>query len=704
MRGWGRDGTHVLFSSPRDLTYQRGGALFLVSVDGGLPERLAMPYAWDGDFSGDGARIAYQPFPSGYSGVSGWRHYRGGTTPPIWLFDLSSHEIERIPHDPVNDSHPMWVGEKVYFVSDRNGTANIFSYEPHGGVRQMTRLTDWDVRWAHAGDGALIFEAGGRLHLLDPATEAVTTLHITIHPDLPDARSHWVPAAKTITASGISPTGSRALFAARGDILTVPAEKGDVRDLTRSPGSHERSPLGAPDGSEIAYVSDASGEYRLVITPQDGLGESRTIDLGPPDHYTLLAYSPDSSRIVYAHSGLTLYAIATSGKGRPVAIDAHHAQLFGTRYEVAFSPDSRWLAYTKVMPNRFRVMMLHDFKTGANHQITEGMGETASPVFSHDGKYLYFTASTNIGPAKSPLDMTSQERPVRRGIYAAVLRADGKTPLPLQSDDEKVKTDEGKGAGKDKSTPDDEGDDEGEEKSDGDDSDKKATRIDVEGLSGRIVALPVPERDYVGLAVAKDGDLFYIERRQPGITVEPPGSEQQAIHTLRRFDGKSRKQESFIEGVAGFAMSADGSKMLVSLPGRRWSMVETGKKPVAGGKALNMSAARVLVDPRREWRQIYEESWRILRDFFWDPNMHGADWQVVHDKYSPLVDHVGSRQDLSYVLVEMLAELVSSHARAAGGDTVHAEGAPVGLLGADYTIDHGHYRIELGEDRMKAQV
>lgn len=683
VRGWSGDGSRVLFASARDLTYERGGALYTVSTDGGFPERLPMPYAWDGDFSGDGRWIAYQPFPSGYSGRSGWKRYRGGTTPPIWLFDLVSHKIERIPHDRVNDAHPMWLGDKVYFVSDRNGTANIFVHAPGGTVRQITRLTDWDVRWASGEGQAIVFEAAGRLHLLDLVTEKVSTLAITIAPDLPEARPHWVSAMQTVTAAGISPSGARAVFAARGDILSVPVEKGDVRNLSRSPGSHERSPLWSPDGKEIAYVSDGSGEYAMVIAPQDGLGDSRTIELGPPDHYTLLAYSPDGERIVYTHSGLTLFSIATSGQGKPVPIDTNAVLLFGPRYEVAFSPDSRWLAYTRVLPNRFRVLMLHDFASGASHQVTEGLGEVASPVFSHDGKYLYFTASTNIGPSKIPLDMTTQERPVRRGIYAAVLSSDGKTPLPPESDEE-PETNDLKDGGMKKTAA---------EKEAAEDAGAPETRVDLERLPGRIVALPVPERDYDSLAVSKDGDLYYIEELQPGITNEPPGTDQQAIGTLRRFDMKTRKQENFLDGVAGFSISADGAKLLVFQGAGRFSVVDAGAQADGGGKKINLEAARVRVVPREEWRQIYGESWRIMRDYFWDENMHGADWQAVHDKYRPLVDHVGSREGLTTILIEMVAEVTSSHARAWGGDTVQAEGAPVGLLGADFAIENGRYRI-----------
>ncbi len=459
----------------------------------------------------------------------------------------------------------------------------------------------------------------------------------------------------------------------------MPAEKGDIRNLTRSPGSHERNPLWSPDGERIAWLSDASGEYELVIGPQDGIGDMRTIALGPADYYFLLDWSPDGSTIVYTHSGLTLFSIATSGEGKPKVIDRNEVQP-EQNTEVAFSPDSRWLAYTKVLGNHFRVLNLHDFETGENVQITEGLGEVSSPVFSHDGKYLYFTASTNIGPSKSGLDMTTQEKPVRRGIYAAVLAADGKTPLPLESDDEKgkAKTEEKEGKKDDKKK---------------DDQETEPTRIDVEGLVGRIVALPVAERDYDSLAVSKSGDLFYVERQQPGVSEEPPGSEPRAIHTLQRFDMEKREQETFLDGVAGFTMSRDGSKMLVSLPHRRWSIVEAGKKAEGGGKPLPLDAARVRVVPREEWRQIFDESWRVYRDFFWDANMHGADWKAIHDKYRPLVEHVGCREDLDDILVQMVAEVVSSHARAAGGDTVEPEGAPVGLLGADYTVENDHYRI-----------
>ncbi len=701
--GWSPDGSQVLFDSPRDLTYQRGGALFLVSTRGGFPERLPMPYAWDGAFSGDGARIAYQPFPSGYGGISGWRHYRGGTTPPIWLFDRASHEIERVPHDGANDSHPMWVGDRVYFVSDRAGTSNVFVYED-GAVRQVTRLEDWDVRWANATGDALVFAAGGRLHVVDLATERVETLAIDLQADLPATRPHWAPVAETITDDGISPSGARALFAARGEILTVPAEKGDVRNLTRTPGSHERTPLWSPDGTEVAWVSDASGEYELVIGPHDGIGATRTIRLGPPDYYSLRAWSPDGGRIVYTHSGLKLFSISTSGASGPEVIDESSTRLFAGGFDVAFSPDGRWLAYTKILPNRFRVLMLHDFAGGGNHQVTSGLGEVASPVFSRDGKVLYFTASTNIGPAKVGLDMTTQERPVRRGIYAAVLAAGGETPLPLESDDEPAVAENeldagGGGAGaaqgkeaKGKKTKEKEEGDAGDEPG----AEEKApapTRIDLDGLAGRIVALPVPERDYDTLAVAAGGDLFYVERRPPGVSEEPPGGEGQAVHTLLRFDLEKRHQETFLDGVAGFAMSRDGKKLLVSLPHHAWSILDAGEKAEGAGKPLPLAAVRVRVVPREEWPEVFEEAWRLYRDFFWDPNMHGADWQAVHDKFRPLVDEAGSREDVDDLLVQMVAEVVSSHARAAGGDTVEAEGAPVGLLGADFAVEDGHYRI-----------
>jgi tricorn protease len=678
VRGWNASGDAVLFTSGRELRFERGGHLYTVSVDGGLPTRLPMPVAWDGAFSSDGARIAYQPFPSGYSGASGWKRYRGGTTPPIWLFDMKTHEIEKMPRAGVNDTDPMWIGNRVYFLSDQNRTINVFAYEPGGdNVRQITNHTDWDIRWANGSSGTIIYEAGGALYRLDLNSEETTRLVIRLDPDLPETRARWVEGGRFVQGAAISPSGKRAVFAMRGDIVTVPADKGEVRNLTRTTGAHERFPLWSPDGGRIAFVSDEGGEYGLVIVDQTGAGETRRYELGDPDFYFLSAWSPAGDRIVYTDPHLQIYCIELES-GKRTLIDTHAVSWSGT--EVAFSNDGKWLAYTLVRANHMRALMLYEFDTGARHQVTEGMSEVGSPVFGRDGKYLFFTASTNFGPRNAFLDMSNRELPTRRGIYAAVLSADGVTPLPPETGDEEVK-----------GGP--EGDGDGDDDDDGKSGDKKETpSLDVEGLSNRVVALPVAQRNYTSLAVTKDGSLLYLENQSPGITIDPPGSETQAVHTLRKFSFKDRESSVVSSDVASVVVSRDGAKMLIAGPQRSWRIASTEGNDEED-KQLDLSAARIRVEPRAEWRQMYEEAWRQVRDMFYDPGTHGANWKAVHDKYSPLVDHVGRREDLNFIMIEMMAELVSSHARIFAGDFVRNEGAPTGLLGADFVLENGRYRI-----------
>jgi tricorn protease len=679
VRGWSTSGDAVLFASSREIRYERGGHLYLVAVDGGLPTRLPMPVAWDGAFSSDGARIAYQPFPSAYSGASGWKGYRGGRTPPIWLFDMKSHEIEKMPRAGVNDTDPMWIDGRVYFLSDQNRITNVFAYEPGGeSVRQITNHADWDIRWANGTSGTIVYEAAGALYTLDLDSEESTRLVVRLDPDLPETRARWVDGGRFVQGAGISPAGKRAVFAMRGDIVTVPADKGEFRNLTRTTGVHERFPLWSSDGGRIAYLTDEGGEYGLVVTEQTGDGETRRYELGDPDFYFLSAWSPSGDRIVYTDPHLQIYCIELES-GKRTLIDTHAVSWSGT--EVAFSNDGRWLAYTLVRPNHMRALMLYDFETGARHQITEGMSEVASPVFDREGKYLFFTASTNFGPRNAFLDMSNRELPTRRGIYAAVLSADGVTPLPHETGDEEVNGE---------SEADKNGDDEA--KPEGKNDEEKETRLDVEGLANRIVALPIAQRNYTSLAVAKDGSLLYLEERSPGITIDPPGSETQAVHTLHKFSFEDRKSSLVSGDVARFVVSHDGTKMLIAGPQRAWRIASTEGKSDED-KRLDLSAARIRIEPRAEWRQMYEEAWRQVRDMFYDADTHGADWDAVHDKYSPLVDHVGRREDLNYIMIEMMAELVSSHARIFAGDFVRNEGAPTGLLGADFVLANGRYRI-----------
>ena len=675
VRGWSPDGRAVLFTSPRHLTYQRGGQLFTVALAGGLPQALPMPIAYDGAWSPDGRKIAYQPFPSGYSGRSGWRRYRGGTTPPIWLFDIESHAIRRVPNAGVNDRHPMWIGDRVYFVSDRDGVFNLWSFDPKtGALDELTHHRDWDISSAAGTDDAIIYAQGGRLHLYDLASGKARTLAIDIRADLPEARPRWVDGSKFITDAGLAPDGSRAVFSSRGEIVTVPARSGGMRNLTRSSGAHDRSPLWSPDGRTIAYLSDAGGEYALVLAPQDGLGSRRTIPLaGAPAYYWLRAFTPDGKTLLYEDNHLALYALDLKS-GRSRRIDRHVRRWFPPGFEVAVSPDSSWIAYSRVGANYLRQLFLYNLRTGSRITVGDGLAGMGTPVFSRDGRYLYFTASTNIGPANAWLDMSNQERPVRAGIYSLVLSATGETPLPLRNDEPDAgKTEKSKS--RKKKTPD------------------VVTRVDAAGLDRRIVALPVAERDYSRLLIGKDGALYYLAEQPQGVEKAPPGRENEAVDTLYRFDPESRKESVFLRGVADAMISGDGSTLLLARAHGKWAIVPVGETAPAAPKPLALASMKLRIDPKAEWRQIFDEAWRIERDFFYDPGLHGADWPAIRRKYAALLDDVGSRADLNRILVMLVAELESGHARAFGGDVPKGPGAPVGLLGADYRIENGLYRI-----------
>ena len=674
VRGWSPDGTSVLFTSPRHLTYQRGGQLFTVALTGGLPQPLPMPIAYDGAWSPDGQRIAYQPFPSGYSGRSGWRRYRGGTTPPIWIFDLESHEIERIPDAGVNDRHPMWIGDRIYFVSDRDDVFNLWSYDPATGtLDQLTHHRDGDIMSAAGSGDAIIYARDGRLHLYDLAARKARTLAIDIKADLPEARPRWVDGSKFITDTALAPDGSRAVFSSRGEIVTVPARSGGIRNLTGSPGAHDRSPLWSPDGRTIAYLSDASGEYELVLAPQDGLGPRRTIPLaGAPAYYWLRAFTPDGRTLLYEDNHLHLYALDLRS-GRSRLIDRHARRWFPPGFEVAVSPDGSWIAYSRVGANYLRQLFLYNLGTGSRITVGDGLAGMGTPAFSRDGRYLYFTASTNLGPANAWLDMSNQERPVRAGLYSLVLSETGETPLPLKDDEPGT----GKRAKSD----------------DGEKAVAVTTRVDAAGLDRRIVALPVAERNYSRLLIGKDGALYYLAERPEGVEKAPPGGEREAVDTLYRFDPESRRESVFLDGVADAAISGDGSQLLLARPHETWAIVPVGETAPEAPKPLALASLKLRIDPRAEWRQIFAEAWRIERDFFYDPGMHGADWPAIRRKYEALLDDVGSRADLNRLLVMLVAELESGHARAFGGDVPEGSGAPVGLLGADYRIENGLYRI-----------
>ena len=674
-QGWSPDGQRVLFTSYRN-TPNGYGRFYTISLEGRFPEPLPIPRAERGVYSEDGTRIAYTAIPDPF--VT-WRRYRGGRTTPIWLFDLESYEIEEIPHENASDTYPIWMGDTVYFLSDRNHTMNLFAYDTNSKeIQQVTHHTDFDIKSASGGTGVVVYEQGGRLHIFSPSDGKTTPLKIHAAPDLPSVRPHYKKVRSSVRSAHISPSGIRAVFEVRGDIFTAPVKKGDIRNLTRTPGVHERSPSWSPDGKRIAYFSDASGEYQLMIRDQGGLEKPEVYSPGDPTFYYAPQWSPDGKKIAYTDKRLNLFYLDLEKK-EPVLIDTDTYDHPLRSLDPVWSPDSKWIAYTRRLDNQFRAVFLYELATGETHQITDGRSDAISPCFGLDGKNLFFIASTDFGLNTGWLDMSSYERPITGSIYAVVLSKDDPSPFAPESDEEKDEEEKKE-------------DEKEEEK--GDRKKKKEKPVEVhihlENIDQRIVALPLSAGKYSRIKAAAERKLFYMVDRK-------------ALHC---FDLKERKGELFMDKVSDYWITYDGKKLMYKGENNAYRIVKTGEKPKAdqkqedAGKSnpddgkLNLDKMEILVDPPAEWTQMFHEAWRIQRDFFYAPNMHGADWEAVRERYLPFLKHVAHREDLNYLFSQMFGELVAGHAYVGGGDMPGSPYVAVGLLGADYEIVDGYYRIK----------
>lgn len=702
VSGWSPDGKRVLFASPREVLNNRSNQLYEVSVDGGYEKQVMKAVAYEGAWSADGKQLAYRPYGAAYAGISGWRQSRGGTTPPVWIMDMASQKWQQVPHVNATDSAPVWAGGEVVFISDRaDGAANLFAFNPATqSLRQLTHETQWDVRSVDADGTTLVYESGGRIKQIELAGGEPHVLDIQLASIAPQARPQWKDAGKALTSARLSSTGKRVVVSARGEVFTVPVKDGSVRNLTETAGVREKDALWSPDGQRVAYISDAPGmRHELVLQAQTGLGAKERFLLPKEGYYTLQDWSPDGHTLVLQDNHLNLYKLglaagAQRGQLVKIATDQRRGGL-----DVSFSPDSRWLAYTAAGENYFGRIWLHDLTTGRNHAVTDGLSHAGNPAFSAKGDVLYFTTSINSGPSQVGLDLSTQERPLRVGLYAVVLAADGKSPLAPKAGDEEGKKDEKKEEKKDEAKKDEAKKDDKKadakkdeaKKDDKKDEKPKPVRIDFDGLAERIVALPVAERNYDNLAVASDGALFYLQHPQPGASNEPPQAERRATAELWRFDFEERKPKMVKGGVATFSLSEDRKKLLLTVAGGKLEVGDASEK--YDGKPVDLSGLRARVDPKAEWKQIFDEAWWMEKDYFYDPALHGLNWQAVYDRYLPQLAHVQRREDLNDLLVQMIGELQVGHNRAGGGDVHQEAPVPVGLLGADFTIEQGRYRI-----------
>ncbi|MEM1125447.1 MAG: PDZ domain-containing protein [Bacteroidota bacterium] len=671
VQGWTPDGERVLFRSGRQGHPTELSTFYTVAAvleEDRWPEPLGVPRAAQGDLSADGRFVAYEPIT--YWDPE-WRNYRGGQALPIWIVDLDDLSLQRTPR--VNDERhlrPVWLDGTLYYLSERDFASNVWSYDPTTGAeRQLTFHTEYDVKSLDAGPDALVYEQGGYLHLLDPATGTSETLTIHARGDLDSIRPRWEEVeARALTNASLSPTGQRALFEHRGDLFTVPKEHGPWRNLTETPGEAERAPAWSPDGTQIAYFSDFSGEYRLVVTDQYGTETLRSVELPEPTYYFRPAWSPDGDHIAFTDTDYQLWLVdLESGDAQVIDTDGY-AHPNRTMNPV-WAPGGRYLAYPRLLDTQFKQIRVYDTETQQHIDITNGFADAVTPVWDAGGEYLYLLASTDYGLNTGWLDMSSYDRPITRALYVVALAEDTPSPFLPRSDDE----------------PEPAEDEETDEEEDGEsDEEEEPLQIDPDGLDRRIMAVPnLPSRNFVGLVAGPEGHVFVLESvpNQPGLTVH-------------RYSLDDREAMRFMGGVQGFVTSHDRAQALYRQGGTWGIVAAAGGPPEAGAGALALGDLRQRVDPVAEWQQIFREGWRLQRDFLYVDNMHGAPWDEVFTWYKPWVDHVRHRTDLNYLLDMMGGEIGVGHSYVGGGDQPDVDRVPVGLLGADFTIQEGHYQIE----------
>lgn len=657
---WHPQEDRVLFGSGRDVATRGHQHLFLMAKSGGHPAGLGIPTAWNATYSADGKHVAYNPLPEAFRQ---WKNYRGGRFSRIWVQKLSDNSVVEIPTEGSNDVDPQWIDGQVYFRSDRGGEFNLFVFNPEAKtVKQLTDYQDFPILDLGAGAGELAFERAGELHVFNPKTEKVTPVRIDIQTDLLEVRPRIVSGRRHLRSMSLSPNGKRVVADFRGDILTAPTSQGDVRNLTMTPGAHETYPEWSPDGKTIAYFSDASGEHQLHLYDVAS-GKAREITLGGSGFYAYPNWAPDSEKLVVEDNSRSIYVVdVAAGTVKKIDQDVSFFPgvfrgLFGS-----WSHDSEWIAYAKTTATNFERAYLYEVSTGKSTAVSDGYSNVTEPTFSRDGKYLYLSASTDAGPAINWFQQSSQDMEVSNSIYLVTLQQETVSPLKKVNDDEAIVT---------------ENDDEDEDAEDDDEDEDEKLRIDFDNIEQRIIDLPMRPGNYSNL-VATDGGLLFISRNDEG-------------SEMMHFSLEDQKAEPVMD-AAGFSASPNGSKMLVNASGR-FLVGDLGKK---AKDAVDLSGMRVKVDPKAEWANIFQEAWRVNRDFFYDPGMHGVDWEAARAKYAPFLQDVPTQADLYEVMTWMMSELGVGHHRFSGPAplTDRPDYVPGGLLGADLAVENGRYRIK----------
>jgi len=672
VQGWTPDGK-ILFQSGREGHPTRLWQFYTVGLDGGLPKAVSAAQAYEGEMSADGSLLAFQEI--GFWDPE-WRNYRGGQAQPVRVVSTSDWSLRTPPWEGERQMSPVWMDGVVYYISERDWAANVWSWNPATGEeRQRTFHSDFDVKSLGAGDGVVVYEQGGYLHELDPATDRTRQLEIQVAGDMVWARPRWedVPANQLQNAR-LSPTGKRALFEYRGELFTVPVEEGSWRNITNSPGVADRHAVWSPNGDRVAWFSDEGGEYGLVVAEQDG-GNPRRIDIADPTFFFVPTWSPDGTRLAFTDTDYRVLVLDLES-GELTHVDTDRFAHPERSMNPVWSPDSRWIAYSRRLDNQLRAVFVHDTRTGQTRQLTDGMADAITPVWDAGGEYLYFLASTNYGLNTGWLDMTSYDRPVTRALYVTLLREDGVSPFMPRSDEEAVEAEAGEGEGE-----------RGAGRGSGGAPDAGGTPevvIDFDGISGRILDAPgLPLRNYTGLVEGPAGRVFVAEA--------VPNQRGMTLHRYTLDDGEA---EEFSTQVLFATTSHDRKKILLQT-GSGWSVADAaGGPPRDGGERLSTSGMRIKVEPRAEYAQMLRDGWRFMRDFLYVDNTHGAPWNEVWEWYSAWLDDVEHRSDFNQLLDMLSGEIAVGHSYVRGGDYPEMDNPRTGLLGADIREEDGFYRLE----------
>lgn len=668
VRGWTRDGQRVIFGSSRGVLPTPGTSsyvrLWTVDRDGGMPQMLPMPRAYSGTFSPDGREFAYEELSTEFETKEGqwqsaqWRHYRGGRTHPIRVMNLADYSETKLPWRNSNDRDPMWIGDTLYFISDRDFTANLFGYHTATGqLEQLTHHDDFDIMSASAGPDAVVYEQAGYVHLLDTRSGKSRRLHIQVEGDFPWANPRTEDVSEMIQDATVSPDGKQIAFEARGDIFIKHSASNEAFNLTQSPGAHDRSPAWSVDGTRLAWLSDVSGEYQLFVADVRQRKRPRAVALPLKGDFSKPLWSPDGRHVLLRDNHLTLWMIGLTG-GQATRIDADAYDDPPRRIDPVWSLDSRWIAYSRCMQNHLRALFLYSLDQRKAWQITESRVDALSPAFDRNGKYLYFLVSTDYGRSVEWTGMSWFEQRVTRSVHAAVLSASGTSPL--SAPDQRV-------AGTPRHTN---------------------SAIDIDGLNRRIVALNIPSGDYFGLIAGPPGTFLYAEHDKGGIQkILAPAS-----FSLHRYAVDSHTRDTFLRSIDTYDLSANAAQVLYrSAPDHKWALASVVRSADGSDAEVSTKGLNMRIDPRAEWANIFRETWRIQRDYFYQPTMHGANWQAVYAKYASLLSYVKHRFDLGYLLAMVGGELSVGHSALSGP---HAGPGTVGMLGADYVVEHGRYRIQ----------